>query len=195
MEFITHHSSRRTRTSMGYRNTTVSIVVNIWTTYLHLTSRRFLVEEHSDLYYDPSPLREYLKEGQADSDESGTSSSSKPPVPTPDFSNHAVPGTPQLRRNPSMPPPAQPHMPFSPRHPGAGGFPSQMQFANMGSPVPPGQFYGNDPSMSSPMRMGGMGMPMDGMGGMGGMGMGSPNVARRMGTRGMGMDDGFGGMH
>ena len=156
-----------------------------------------MVEEHSHLYYDPSPLREYLKESQPESDENGASSS-KPPVPTPDFSNNVMPGTPQLRRNPSMPPPAQPHMPFSPRHPGAGGFPAQMQFSGMGGPVPPGQFYGNDPSMSSPIRMGSIGMGMDGMGGMGGMGgmtMGSPGVPRRMGTRGMGMDDGFGGMH
>lgn len=87
-------------------------------------------------------------------------------------------------------------MSFSPRHT---GFPPQsMPFPNMGGPISPGQFYGNpggDHSMSSPMRMGGMGMAMDGMGGMGGMSMGSPNVGRRMSTRGMSMDDGYGGMH
>ncbi|KAI0078812.1 hypothetical protein K474DRAFT_1770786 [Panus rudis PR-1116 ss-1] len=144
-------------------------------------TQQFLVEEHSDLYYDPSPLLGYLKESQSESDDNkggSRGSSSKPPVPTPDFSATA-PGTPQLRRNPSMPPPPGPHgPPYSPRHS------SQFSpYSNMGpGPVPASQFYGGggDPGMASPLRMGSIGgLNMDNMGGMGSMGMASPELRRR----------------
>jgi len=153
-------------------------------------TQQFLVDEDSDLHYDPSPLLEYQKEGQEENEQT----KDRPSIPPPDF--HSGSNTPQTRRNAPLPP-SQNTIGFSPRHPGQ--FSSQgMPFPGM-APVPPAQFYGGgsagNPNMQSPMRIGGMGMNVDGMGGMGGMGMGSPDVSRRM-TRGMGMsEDSFGGMH
>lgn len=159
---------------------------------------RFLVDEFSDLYYDPSPLREHEKEAKAASGEDGE----KPErlsMPPPE---HMAADSPQLRRTHSSAGPMQ----FSPRH--QAPYPQNIGFNNMARP-PPGQFYGNgDHGVPSPMRMGGMGMPMGDMGGMGGMpmggmgpmgpmGMGSPDVRRGL-RRGVSMsDDGFGlgGMH
>jgi len=159
----------------------------------------FMVDERSDLFYDPSPLLEYQKEGQEEGDENGQSKD-KDRLPIPMHEYNQGPGTPQSRRQIPLPAPGPNSMQFTPRHPGS--YPQGIPLASMQA-VSPAQFYGNgggDPGMQSPMRMGGMGMQVDqmggmGMGGMGGMGMASPDVRRRM-TRGMGMgDDGFGGMH
>ncbi|PSS19944.1 hypothetical protein PHLCEN_2v3117 [Hermanssonia centrifuga] len=154
-------------------------------------TQQFLVDEGSDLYYDPTPLREYEKEGRSAEENERNDRASMPPpnsLPNPD--------SPQLRRHPSHALQA-PSMPYSPRH--APQFSQGMSspFGGM-QPVPAAQFYGNG---DMGMRMGGMsGMHMDGMGmgNMGGMGigMGSPEMRRGLMRRGpMGMDDGFGGMH
>ncbi|KAH8099958.1 hypothetical protein BXZ70DRAFT_196022 [Cristinia sonorae] len=154
-------------------------------------TQQFMVDYRSELYYDPSPLMEYLKEGregEENGDQPNTEGQSQPPV------DHQ--GTPQTRRSHGIPPPPN-HIGFSPQ-PSRGPFtPAHIPGTFPGGmpPMPSGQFYGNggvpDQHMSSPMRMGGMGLPGDGMGG---MGMGSPDVGRRL-TRGMSMGDGFGGMH
>ncbi|KZT73673.1 hypothetical protein DAEQUDRAFT_762106 [Daedalea quercina L-15889] len=191
-------------------------------------TQQFLVEEYSELYYDPSPLLEYQKEGKSSGDGDGAVASSSQSASN-DRQLSDIPGTPkaqpsrpqnqsitphhmqqQFFSNQSTPNMASARHPFSP---GAQG----MGLSNMGgmgmSPVPPGQFYGNN--ADSPMRMNnagmaqamsGMGMNMSGMGmgmGMGmhggpdmgmGMGMNSPDPRRRM-TRAMSGEDGFGGMH
>ena len=150
---------------------------------------RFMVDHGSSLYYDSSPLLEYLKENKAEGEEGGEQSNSDRPSDGP--------GTPQTRRSHGLPPTAPNHISFSPRTPGQQfppgqampGFPAGMP------PLPGGQFYPNgggpDQHMGSPMRIGGMGLPGDAMGG---MSMGSPEVGRRM-TRGMAMGgDSFSGM-
>lgn len=167
-----------------------------------------MVDEGSDLYYDPSPLREYEKESRPGPEEN-TEKSERTSMPPP--LNPSALDSPQLRRshNPMPHTPQQSHsMPFPSRHPGQ--YPQQGIPGPFNSPMPvtPGQFYGNgDPgmrmaSMGGMGGMGNMGMHMEGMGGMGGMpgmamgmNMGSPDV-RRMSRRGpMGMEDGFTGMH
>lgn len=166
---------------------------------------RFHVDQFSNLYYDPTPLREHEKESKAITEASGKTDQ-RPPMPPPD--HIALEASPQLRRNPSSMSTGSGSMPFSPRHPGPYPPPQGMGYNNMAR-VPPAQFYGNgDHGMPSPMRMPGMGMPMGDMGGMGGMpmagmggmspmGMGSPEVRRSM-RRGMSMGEegfGMGGMH
>ncbi|KAJ3477821.1 hypothetical protein NLI96_g10209 [Meripilus lineatus] len=151
---------------------------------------RFLVDEKSDLYYDPSPLLEYQKENRPEG-EDGDRTTDKQAIPTSEPGSAM--GTPQTRRNPQLPP--QPGHMFSPRHHGQ-FTPQGLPYPNM-APIPSSQFYGNggDPSIPSPLRIGSLGMSVDNMGGMGGMGMASPDVRRRM-TRGMGMgEDSYGGMH
>ena len=149
------------------------------------------MDERSDLYYDPSLLLEYQKENRAEDDNDRSTDRQSVPAGDPG----SAMGTPQTRRNPQLPP-QQSHNMFSPRHPGQFA-PQGLPYANMAT-VPNSQFYGGsggDPSMPSPLRMGGLGMSVENMGGMGGMGMASPVVRRRM-TRGMGMgEDSFGGMH
>ena len=156
-----------------------------------------MVDHDSDLYYDPTPLREYEKEAQQSPDTDRADRGSMPPP-----SHPSVMDSPQLRR-PHMShgphtPQQQHSVPFSPRHP------SQFQGASPFShsmPVTPTQFYGNGEPGIRMGGMGGMGMHMDGMAAMGGMqgmgmpmGMGSPGMARlRRGP--MGMEDQFSGMH
>ncbi|KAJ3536451.1 hypothetical protein NM688_g6834 [Phlebia brevispora] len=160
-------------------------------------TQQFMVDEGSDLFYDPTPLREYEKE-QKSSPEESADRSERASMPPPSALE-----SPQLRRsiNPIPHTPQQSHSaPFSPRHPSQ--FSQQgMPVAFSGMPVTPNQFFGNgDPGMrmGGMGSMGGMGIHMEGMGGMGGMpgmgmgmGMGSPDV-RRMARRGpMGMEDGL----
>lgn len=187
--------------------------------------RRFLVDEYSELYYDPTPLREHEKEAKAEEAES-QQKTERQSMPPPD-----VMASPQIRRGPHSSSQGSNAMVYanSPRH--ASQIPPGMPFNNM-PPVPPAQFYGNgDMGGPSPMRMGSMGVPMDPMGSMsagmaagmgnmamgmgpmgnmgamgvpmgmgmgGGMGMGSPDPRRGAMRRGMSMgmgDDGFGGLH
>lgn len=165
-------------------------------------THRFHVDEFSVLYYDPAPLREHEKESKASAEEV-EKTVQRPSMPPPD---HIVSdSSPQLRRNPSSMSAGPGPMPFSPRHPGQYN-PQGMAYNSM-SRVPPSQFYGNaDHGVPSPMRMGGMGIPMGDMTGMGGMPMGgmagmrpmsmgsSPDL-RREPRRGMSMgEDGFGNM-
>ncbi|OBZ72088.1 hypothetical protein A0H81_07923 [Grifola frondosa] len=177
---------------------------------------RFLVDEFSELYYDPTPLRSSYQ------NESRSSNDDPPSAANPTPSSRDIPSTPRVHRTPvphntslntptsqtqyyNAPPPLS-----SPRHayPGV-----QSGYGNM-NPMPNAQFYGGgEGSAGSPMRPGmgmlppgmgvnpGMGMGMGGMGMSMGMNMGmgqeggiSPEMRRRM-TRGMGMEDGFGGMH
>jgi hypothetical protein len=204
---------------MGHRYATVSATALLQHT--PLICPRFLVDEFSDLYYDPSPLREYEKEGKAeDAEPTKVERQSMPPP--------ELVGSPQIRRGPHSSSQGPPSIQFSnsSRHPSQ--IPPGMSFNNMPA-VPAAQFYGNgDMGGPSPMRMGSMGVSMDpmmgGMGGMGsmgsmggmgslpGMGMGgmgsmpmggglgmpSPDMRRSMRPRGMSMgmgDDGFGGLH
>ena len=120
---------------------------------------------------------------------------------------HVGPDSPHLRRNHAPSTPGGPgSMPFSPRH--SAPFPPQGMGYNGMPPVSPAQFYGNSDHVPSPMRMGGMGIPMDSMGGlgpmgmssmggMGPMGMNSPDLRRGAMRRGVSMnEDGFTlGMH
>ncbi|TFK94104.1 hypothetical protein K466DRAFT_593925 [Polyporus arcularius HHB13444] len=178
-------------------------------------TQQFFVDEYSDLYYDPTPLRNHLKDQQNDSHEPSSSQFSQR------HQADAV-NTPRMTRTNSIPPGGMtpsmsqaqlygtPQAMASPRH-----FPGGNQ--GMGGPyggmsgIPPAQFYGSaggDGMPISPMQRGpppGMGMnPGMGMApGMGmnpAMGMGlppdgsmSPEIRRRV-TRGMSMDE-FGGMH
>ena len=182
---------------MGHRDTTVSVAHAFRPLLAHRTNR-FLVDELSDLYYDPSPLRQHEKE--AKSTEEGVEKTERPSVPPHD---RMVTDSPQLRRTHSTAAP----MPFSPRH--QGPYPQNMGFNNM-SRVPSAQFYGNgDPGVPSPMRMASIGMPMGdvsgmggmpigGMGGMGPMNMASPDTRRAGLRRGISMGEdnfGMGGMH
>ncbi|EKM58264.1 uncharacterized protein PHACADRAFT_26782 [Phanerochaete carnosa HHB-10118-sp] len=147
-------------------------------------TQQFLVDEYSSLYYDPTLLREYEKEGK--SEESDVPQKiERQSMPPPEFS-------PQMRRGPpSGQGPSS--LPFnSPRHPSQ--MAPGMSFANMGV-VPTGQFYGNGDMGPgpSPMRMGAMGMPVDPMGGMGGMAGMNP-MANMGGMGGMPGMPGMGGM-
>ncbi|KAI0694611.1 hypothetical protein BC835DRAFT_998515 [Cytidiella melzeri] len=168
-------------------------------------TQQYHVDEHSTLYYDPTPLREHEKESKASAEET-EKKEQRPAMPPPEHITAEV--SPQLRRNPSSMSAGSGSMHFSPRQPGPYN-PQGMGFNNMPR-VPPSQFYGNgDHGMPSPMRMSGMGMPvgdmggmggmpMGGMGGMGPMGMGSPDARRGL-RRGMSMgEEGYGmggGMH
>ncbi|KAI8980190.1 hypothetical protein BD414DRAFT_421190 [Trametes punicea] len=178
-------------------------------------TQQWLVDEYSDLYYDPSPLMESLKESQQNNAEESSSSSSKiPQRPQQDSVN-----SPRMTRS-SMPPgtmtPSMSHNQLygtpqqmaSPRHPypganqGMGG-----PYGGM-TPISPAQFYGGEGVPASPIQRGpvpgmgmsaGMGMvpgmglnPAMGMGGMAPDGSMSPEVRRRV-TRGMSMDE-FGNM-
>lgn len=143
---------------------------------------RFMVDEFSDLYYDPTPLREYEKEGK-----------SEEPDPQTKTERHSMPaqdlaGSPQIRRGPhssSQGPPMQ--FTNSPRH--RPQMTPNMPFSNM-PPVPAAQFYGNGDMGGPPqIRMSGMSMPIDQMGGMGG---GMPGGMGGMG--GMGPMANMGGM-
>ena len=170
------------------------------------------MDEFSDLYYDPSPLREHMKDTHNDPDDGPSSSGLS-------RQQHEAANSPRMLRTSSMqggmnPQLAQaqmfnnPQSMASPRHGFPGGNPGMgAPFGGMQG-IPPQQFYGSDVP-ASPMQRGpgpGMGMsPGMGMGGgmamnpamtMGGMppdGSLSPEVRRRV-TRGMSMDE-FGGMH
>ncbi|KAH9917816.1 uncharacterized protein B0H18DRAFT_878832 [Fomitopsis serialis] len=169
-------------------------------------TQQFLVEEYSELYYDPSPLLEYQKEGKSPADGDGGASTSQSASNDRQMSD--LPGTPKSQpsrtHNSSIAPHHVPQQFFanqgtpnmgSPRHPfppsAQGMGPPGMGLGNMGGmgmgAVPPGQFYGNN--ADSPMRMnnagmaqtmGGMNMNMSGMGM--GMGMhGGPDMGMGMG--------------
>ena len=121
------------------------------------------MDEFSDLYYDPTPLREYEKEGKSEDTEQMKIERQSMPPPE-------IAGSPQIRRGPpsSTQGPSSMQFPSTPRHPSQ--IPPGMSMHNM-SPVSPAQFYGNgDMGGPSPMRMGNMGVPMDPMmGGLAGM--------------------------
>ncbi|KAH9944814.1 hypothetical protein B0H21DRAFT_694446 [Amylocystis lapponica] len=177
-------------------------------------TQQFLVEEDSELYYDPSPLLEYQKDGRTgDGDEPSSSTSAHqrlldfPHTPHTQRTSAHGPHTPHGPTGHAPPPQYYnaPQHSASPRHPYAGT--PGMPFNGMNA-VSPAQFYGGGGASDSPMRMGrspGMGMGVGGPMGMNmnmamhapdgmGMGMGSPDVRRRV-TRGMSAEDGFGGMH
>lgn len=201
MEFSVDDGASRAWAAVGHWDTTVCSYSRSSlraTRFTHPRNARFMVDEGSELYYDPTPLREYEKEGRSSPDHTADRAE-RADMPPPDHPSAL--DSPQLRR-PHMPhTPQQSHsVPFSPRHP------SQFQ-GGMGSPfsnsmpVTPTQFYGNGEQQIRMGNVGGMGIHMDGMmmGGMQGMnipiGMGSPDP-RRMSRRGMGpMDDNFVGMH
>ena len=173
------------------------------------------MDEFSDLYYDPTPLREHMKDAQQEKENDEPSSSNAP-----QRQQHEAVNSPRITRTSSMqggmnPQLAQaqmfgnPQAMASPRHgfpgatPGMGGPYGSMQA------IPPAQFYGGGDVPVSPMQRGpGPGMSMNPAMAMGGgmtmnpaMGMGgmppdsslSPEVRRRV-TRGMSLDE-FGGMH
>ncbi|KAH9903029.1 hypothetical protein C8Q73DRAFT_661898 [Cubamyces lactineus] len=174
----------------------------------------WLVDEHSELYYDPTPLMEYMKESQQNNSDEPSASSSRP------MQRQDSVNSPRMTRG-SMPPggmtPSMSHSQLygtpqqmaSPRHPYAGGNQGMGggPYGGMGA-IPPNQFYGGEGVPPSPIQRGpgpGMGMT-PGMGMSPGMGMNpgmmggiapdgsmSPEVRRRV-TRGMSMDE-FGNMH
>ncbi|KAH9850333.1 hypothetical protein C2E23DRAFT_887494 [Lenzites betulinus] len=170
-------------------------------------TQQWLVDQHSELYYDPTPLLDYKKESQQ--------SHADEPSPSKQSQRQDSMNSPRMPRG-SMPPggmtPSMSHGQIygtqqmaSPRHP----YPGQNQamggpYGGM-APIPPAQFYGGDAVPPSPIQRGpgpGMGMnPGMGMGMNPGMAMGgiapdgslSPEVRRRV-TRGMSMDE-FGNIH
>ncbi|KAI0635923.1 hypothetical protein C8Q77DRAFT_1100436 [Trametes polyzona] len=187
-------------------------------------TQMWLVDEYSELYYDPTPLLDYMKDSQQNtSDDQAASSSSKqrqqdsvnsPRMPrgsippggmTPSMSHSQLYNTPQ-----QMASPRHPYQAANQGMGGGGGGP----YGGI-APIPPAQFYGGgggggDGVPPSPIQRGpgpGMGMSpgmgmAQGMGmnpaamGMGGM---APDGSlspevRRRVTRGMSMDE-FGNMH
>ena len=169
------------------------------------------MDEGSELYYDPTPLNDHLKDQQPNPHE--------PPAAAASSAAHRLQqqdslNSPRIHRTGSLPQGAMaqaqlygsPQAMASPRHfPGAPG----GGFGGMGGPIPPAQFYGTggDGMPASPMQRAppGMGMNHAAMGMSPGMGMNpgmgmmapdgsmSPEVRRRV-TRGMSMDE-FGNMH
>ncbi|KIM56948.1 hypothetical protein SCLCIDRAFT_1219985 [Scleroderma citrinum Foug A] len=103
-------------------------------------TQQFQVDFGSDLYYDPTPLNEAVRQQRP------TEEDNVPPRPTvmqtPDFRHES----PRISRNPSASTPGQPNFGYaSPRHP---------QHPPQGTPyggIPPGHFYGD------PRAVGGMG--------------------------------------
>lgn len=162
-------------------------------------TQQFVVEEYSDLYYDPTLLFEYRQDARTsgedeDSPSTSTNADSKPVQEIPSTPKH------QSLRGVHLPPGSQgsfhhpqqffsgntPTNMASPRHPfpnsgqgmGGQGMPSQsMGFGGMNmSPVSPAQFYGGGtPGMSQGIGNMGMNMPGGMVGGMG-MGMGSDGM-------------------
>lgn len=144
-------------------------------------TKRFHVEVDSELFYDPSPLREHLKEEEEPPSTSKRHDASHPPsnglTRTPSQAHMYSQQTPYGMNGGGLPGGVSP----SPR---GGQFPGGNQF---NTPIPPNQFYG----------AGGGRDTMPGMGNMGGMGQvgvgGSPMMARgggggmNMGGMGMGM--------
>lgn len=151
-----------------------------------------MVDERSELYYDPSPLLAHQKEAKESTEEEVSSSA----PPQPDYSLRTPSSRSRASQNPSMSFPTAFNSPMNhapTRHP---GFNAPGVSYNTMNAIPPGQFYGADSAMSSPMRMtsggGGMGMGMHGL--PDGINIDSPDMRRRI-TRGIGGDDGYGGMH
>ncbi|TFY82187.1 hypothetical protein EWM64_g1825 [Hericium alpestre] len=104
-------------------------------------TQQFQVEEGSDLYYDPTPLLDYLKEGQSDEGPS-------------DAMHGVIPGTPLNRAQHgnmggqfSMNGMAGSPVVASPRHAMGGPYPGGGQQFNS---IPPTQFYGGG-DRGSPM--------------------------------------------
>ncbi|CCM01407.1 uncharacterized protein FIBRA_03458 [Fibroporia radiculosa] len=131
-------------------------------------TQQFLVEEYSDLYYDPTPLLEYQKDGRPAADgEDGLSARNAA------NDRQDVPSTPktQSHRAHNMPHPAM-HTPHH-LHSQSQLFPGGAQ-PNMASPRHP----------FSAQALGGQGMSGQGMGGQG-MGFGGMNMNANMG---MGMN-------
>ncbi|KAI0787701.1 hypothetical protein C8Q74DRAFT_1196016 [Fomes fomentarius] len=174
-------------------------------------TQQFQVDEFSDLYYDPTPLREYLKDSQQNDSDEPSSSSQPLHRQQPDSVN-----SPRMLRNNSIPPggmtPSMSQAQLFNANQGMGS-PRHFPGGNQGmggpyggiAPISPAQFYGTgggDGMPASPMQRGPPGMGMSPGMGMGpGMVMGglmpdgsmSPEVRRRV-TRGMSMDE-FGNMH
>ncbi|PIL35592.1 hypothetical protein GSI_02320 [Ganoderma sinense ZZ0214-1] len=171
----------------------------------------FQVDEGSELYYDPTPLNDYLKDQQPNPDDlpAAAATPAAQRLQQQDSLN-----SPRIHRTGSLQQGAlaqaqlygTPQAMASPRHfPGAPG----GGFGGMGGPIPPAQFYGTggDGMPASPMQRAppGIGMNPAAMGMSPGMGMNpgmgmmapdgamSPEVRRRV-TRGMSMDE-FGNMH
>lgn len=197
MEFSPDDCESGKGPTVGYWHTTVSKAAILQATLID-SIIRFMVDEFSDLYFDPSPLREHEKEAKATAGQVEKAERLSMPPP-----EHIATDSPQMRRTHSNAGP----LPFSPRH--QGSYPQPNMGYNSMNRVPSTQFYGNgDHGAPSPMRMGSIGMPMGdiggmggvamgGMGGMGSIGIGSPDVRRSM-RRGMSMgEDGFGmgGVH
>jgi hypothetical protein len=127
---------------------------------------RFQVEEHSTLYYDPSPLLEYQKEDKqvARNTLEGIPSSSSHPLPSssqrgqpyPMAGHHSANG---VAMSPVVATPTRHGVPIQM----GGPYPGGPQFHS----IPPNQFYGGG-DRGSPMVTRGMGvsmgMGMDGMG-------------------------------
>ncbi|KZT00775.1 uncharacterized protein LAESUDRAFT_764308 [Laetiporus sulphureus 93-53] len=160
-------------------------------------TQQFLVEEYSDLYYDPTALLAYQKEARPPMDGEDVPSTSTNTASNEQKIQEQLPGTP---RNAAQRPPTTPHTPHhssnqffsnnlppniaSPRHPfptagqamAAQGMSGQgMGFGNMNMnmSINPAQLFAGGPD--SPMRLSnpGMAQAMGGMGmNMSGMGMG-----------------------
>lgn len=147
---------------------------------------RFHVEAESELYYNPSQLREHLKEEE---EPPSTSKRSDPPHSS---SNGGMSRTPSRAHLQAQ------QLPYGMN--GAGGMPGGISPSPRGGPypggagqynssIPPNQFYGSGGGRDSMGVMGGMGS----MGGMGQIGIGgSPMTTRSGGGGGMGMGMGIG---
>ncbi|KAI0322615.1 hypothetical protein OF83DRAFT_1093162 [Amylostereum chailletii] len=126
-------------------------------------TQQFLVDEHSDLYYDHTPLLGYLNEGVSE-DPSQSPQATHAGLTTPRVSHRGQPPNMggQFPMNGVSP------MASAPRHAMSGNMGPSYPAGSF-APVPPNQFYGG--SSRSPMMT--RGMSMDGIGI-------SPDVRRRV---------------
>ncbi|THH20755.1 hypothetical protein EW146_g679 [Bondarzewia mesenterica] len=132
-------------------------------------TQQFHVEQGSDLYYDPAPLLEYLKEGQQEGNQSSDAAPPEPATPLMAHRQQQFNMGGQFPMNGMLPHSSA--IAASPRH--MGGQMGTPHHGGQFGAIPPGQFYGvGDPSRGSPM-VPRVGMIMDGMGM-------SPDVRRRM---------------
>ena len=164
MELTINCSTGGTWSAMGCWNTTVRRHIPSPSPSPIFGFHRFHVDEESDLYYDPTPLYEYLKEEREESAQSSDPVHHEGPTPLMAHRQLQSNISNQYSMNGMG---VSPSIAASPRHLGGPiGTPHGGSFAA----IPPTQFYSTD--RGSPMVPRG-GMIMDGIGI-------TPDIRRRM---------------